>query len=61
MDAVATARISAAMVPNSGITYAPNNSIFSVPAGNDTVTAFPSITASSHSWSSTKTRKISLM
>jgi len=53
-----TARIMAAIVPNSGITKVPIISICSAPARNMTVTLFATISTSSHSSPSTSTMKI---
>ena len=43
IEIIATARIMAAIVPNSGITKVPIISIVSAPAGNMTVTLFATI------------------
>jgi len=60
IEIIATARIIAAIVPNSGITWVPIISIVSVPAENITVTLFPTISHSGslHSSPSTSTMKI---
>ena len=58
IEIIATARIMAAIVPNSGTTKVPIISICSVPAGNMTVTLFATISTSSHSSPSTNTIKI---
>ena len=60
IETIATARIMAAIVPNSGTTWLPTISIVSAPAGNMTVTLFPIISHSGslHSSPSTSTMKI---
>ena len=58
IEIIATARIMAAIVPNSGITKVPIISICSVPAGNMTVTLLLTISTSSHSSQSTSIMKI---
>ena len=58
IEIIATARIMAAIVPNSGITKVPIISICSAPAKNGTVTVLPLISASSDSSPSTNTIKI---
>ena len=58
IEIIATARIMAAIVPNSGTTKVPIISICSVSAPNGTVTVLPLISASSDSSPSTNTIKI---